>query len=170
MEAVQDLNYLKSYRTRVLLFDEGTTGGTNTFGRYYFDEIRELVGKTIVGINVDLGNTSALDPGNISFDDYTGFAANFRYQNATKFDLPYFFLNLYNDQKELIMENFPCYALTDVNLNSGINGNANPILTRPGQKYIYPLNTKINVRASYIFGNANLTPDNVVISVTFYYK
>lgn len=161
-------NYLslKTFRTRVLLFNEGTTGGTNTFGRYYFDEIRELTGKTIVGFNVDLGNSAATDPGNISFDDYTGFANGFRYQNATKFDLPYFFLNIYNDQKELILENFPCYLATGINLNSGYNNGPGK---RFGTKYIYPINSKINIRESFIFGNANLTPDNVVISVNFYY-
>ena len=169
MEAVQDLEYCKSYRTRVLLFNEGTTGGTVTFGRYYFDEIRELVGKTILGINVDLGNTSVLDPGNITFDDYTGFAAGMQYQNASKFDLPLFFLNLYNDKKELIVENFPAYLLTGINLNSGINGSNNPAFAKPGKKYIFPLNTKLNIRESYFFGNANLTADNVVISVNFYY-
>jgi len=150
----------------VLLFDAATSGGTTTFGRYYFDEIRELSGKRIVGFNVDLGLHQVTSPCNISAKDNTGTVHGQPYQNAYVFDVPNFFLNIYNDQKELILENFPCLLAANYNLNSGINSGGGK---KPGTKYIFPLDTKINIRESYIFGNANLILDNVVISVNFYY-
>lgn len=159
-----NLQAVKTFRTAVLLFDNATTGGTNTFGRYYFDEIRELSGKNIVGFNIDLNPQFGVLPGNISNFDYTHTAAGQPYVIASKFELESFFLNLYNDKKELVLENFPCLLATNLNLNSGNN-----LTPTPGRKRVYPLGTKLNIRESYVYGNANLLPDNVVISVNFYY-
>ena len=36
---VENIKFTKTFRTKVLLFDEATSGGTTTFGRYYFDDI-----------------------------------------------------------------------------------------------------------------------------------
>jgi len=157
---------LKIYRTRVLLFDEATTGGTTTFGRYFFDEIRELTDKTIVGFNVNIGQDSVIYYADVPANDYTQTVQGTNMQYATRFDLPYFYLNIYNDKKELIVENFPTLLAANWNLNQQPNVSAK----HGGTNFIYPLNSKINIRESYVFGNASLTPNNVAISVTFYYK
>ena len=157
---------VKIYRTRVLLFDEATTGGTQTFGRYYFDEIRELNDKLIVGFNVNIGYDSVLYYADISQTDFTQTTQGQNIGYATRFDLPYFYLNIYNDKKELIVENFPALLAANWNLNQQPNFTLG---RHGGTNFIYPLNSKINIKESYFFGNANLTPDNVAISVTFYY-
>ena len=63
---VENIKFTKTFRTKVLLFDEATSGGTTTFGRYYFDDIRELNGKQIVGFSVDLGYGAVTRPASIT--------------------------------------------------------------------------------------------------------
>jgi hypothetical protein len=163
---VENMNFKKTFRTKVLLFNEGGTGGTTVFGRYYFDDIRELNGKQIVGFSVDLGYDAVTRPASITNADYTNYTQGLAYTNATIFDLPALFLNFYNTEKELILDNFPALLAT------GYNAKNATILFGPplGQRYIFPLDCKLDIRSCYIFGNATLIPDNVVVSVNFYYN
>ena len=156
---------LKTFRTIVRLFENASIGTTNTFGRYYFDEIRELVGKNIVGFNIDLNSQFGFLPGNIPNNDYTLSAQGIPYTYASKFELDKYFLNFYNDKEELILENFPCLLATNLNINSGNNSTPTP-----GKKRVYSLNTKIDIRKCFIFGQALSNFSNLVISVNFYYK
>lgn len=163
---VENIKFTKTFRTKVLLFDEATSGGTTTFGRYYFDDIRELNGKQIVGFSVDLGFDAATRPASITNADNTNFAQGLPYINANVFDLPALFLNFYNTEKELILDNFPALLATGYNAK-----NATIIFGPPlGQRYIFPLDCKLDIRSCYIFGNATLIPDNVVVSINFYYN
>lgn len=163
---VENIKFTKTYRTKVLLFNEATSGGTTTFGRYYFDDIRELTGKQIVGFNVDLGYHAVTQPATITDTDQTATAQGLPYINAQVFDLPLLFLNFYNTERELILDNFPALLATGYNLK-----NATILFGPPlGQRYIFPLDCKLDIRSSYIFGNATLIPDNVVVSINFYYN
>ena len=111
-ELAQNIKFTKTFRTEVLLFNEATNGGTTTFVRYYFNDIIELNGKQIVGFSVDLGYNAVTRPATITNDDFTKFTQGANYSIATEFDLPALFLNLYNDQKELILDNFPALLAT----------------------------------------------------------
>lgn len=164
MEALSNPQFKKTFRTTVQMFREATTG-TNAFGRYYFDDIRELYGKNIVGFNVDAGNLNVLYPSNLPPLDKTTFVnGQPLYVAELQLTLQYFYLNLYNDQGELILDNFPCGAATNYNNNYSIP-------PRYSKKNILPLDTKIDIRKSYIFGNfAAIGIDNLGISVNFYYK
>jgi hypothetical protein len=165
-QPAQNIKFTKTFRTEVLLFNEATSGGTTTFGRYYFDDIRELNGKQIVGFSVDLGYNAVTRPATITNDDFTQYTQGANYSIATEFDLPALFLNLYNDQKELILDNFPALLATGFNAKNATIFFGPPL----GQRYIFPLDCKLDIRSSYIFGNATLIPDNVVVSVNFYYN
>jgi hypothetical protein len=168
MDHLSNPQFLKTFRTTVRMFREATTG-TDTFGRYYFDEIRELTGKNIVGFNVDAGNINALFQSNLPQLDLTTFVNNAPlYVAELQLTLQSFYLNFYNENEELIIENFPCAAAANYNEVKNF-----PVLY-PGRfkyKNIIPLDTKINIRKSYIFGNFSaLGIDNLGISVNFYYK
>lgn len=160
-----NIESLKTFRALVRLFNEPTTGGTNTFGRYYFDEIPQLQNKIIVGFNVDLNPEFGVLPGNLWLYDYTKIVGGLPAYNANAATLAELFLNIYNDRDELIMENFPCLQATSINLNSG-----NWSTPKKGEKKVFPLNTKIKIKQSFIFGNSNFTQNNIVVSINFYYK
>ena len=152
----------KIYRLNVQLFLEAGSGAQ--FGRYYFPEVRELNGKEIVGINVNIGGNAATSLANIVEIDTTNFAQGISYTIADDTALKSFFVNIYNDKKILIMENFPALQLADWNSLYGSNR------TTKHQRKIYPLNTKLNIRECYIFGDASLAKDNLCISMNFYYN
>jgi hypothetical protein len=171
MNHLSNPSFLKTFRTTVQMFKDTTTG-TNTFGRYYFDEIRELTGKNIVGFNVDAGDISALFQNNITNQDETVFINNAPlYVAELQLTLQNFYLNFYNENSELIIENFPCAAAFNYNEFKNY-GALYPGLTGFYKfKNIIPLDTKINIRKSYIFGNFSaLGIDNLGISVNFYYN
>lgn len=171
-QPAQNIKFTKTFRTEVLLFNESTSGGTTTFGRYYFDDIRELNGKQIVGFSVDLGYNAVTRPATITNNNFTQYTQGANYSIATEFDLPALFLNLYNDQKELILDNFPALLATGINTKNAtiFPPKGGPFGISLGQRYIFPLDCKLDIRSSYIFGNATLIPDNVVVSVNFYYN
>ena len=150
------------------MFRDATTG-TNTFGRYYFDEIRELSGKNIAGFNVDAGRINALYANNLPQLDLTTYVNNAPlYVAELQLTLQSFYINFYNENDELIVENFPCGAATNYNEFKPI-----PVAFPGFFKYknIIPLDTKINIRKSYISGNFSaLGIDNLGISVNFYYN
>ena len=168
MNHLSNPQFLKTFRTTVQMFRDTTTG-TNTFGRYYFDEIRELTGKNIVGFNVDAGDLNVLYQNNITYQDQTIFINNAPlYIAELQLTLQNFYLNFYNESEELIIENFPCAAAANYNEQKTF-----PVIYPGFFKYknIIPLDTKINIRKSYIFGNFSaLGIDNLGISVNFYYK
>ena len=157
-------NYLctKIYRLNVQLFRE--PGTLTSFGRYYFPEIRELNNKQIVGICVNIGGAAKTDDANIVDVDTTNFLQGINYTIANANSLKNFFLNIYNQEKVLIMENFPCLQLADYNAQYGNNN------TIKHQRKIYPLNSKINIRECYIFGDTTTAKANLCVSMNFYYN
>ena len=98
---------VKAKRVLINLFREGT--GTQIYGRYFFDEYPELINKTIVGIkfNQNLDSQQDIASDFEIFADYS----------ATNLGLPIgyvdsiisrdLFMNLYNSNNELIIQNFP---------------------------------------------------------------
>lgn len=165
MEALSNPKFTKTFRTTVQMFRDPTIG-TNVFGRYYFSEIRELYGKQIVGFNVDPGEFNNFFPYSITSLDFTTFVNNNPlYIADLQIPLKSLFINIYNDKDELIIDNFPAAAATDHNTTTfGVMNIFN-------KKNIIPLDCKIDIRKSYIFGNfAALGIDNLAISVNFYYN
>jgi hypothetical protein len=165
MEALSNPKFTKTFRTTVQMFRD-TTAGTNVFGRYYFNEIRELYGKNIVGFNVDPGEFNNFYPYSIPNPDYTTFVNNNGlYMADLQIPLKNLFINIYNNQDELIIDNFPAAAAT--NYNTTTFG----VMSIFNKKNIIPLDCKIDIRKSYIFGNISLLGvDNLAVSINFYYN
>jgi hypothetical protein len=152
---------VKAKRVLVNLFREGT--GTQIYGRYFFDEYPELINKTIVGIKFNQNLDSQQDVGS----DFEVFAD----YSATNLGLPInyidsifsrnLFMNLYNSNNELIVQNFPISCL---------NQPLEPISSNDKFGNITPFDVKLNLKASYIFVTAQGNPAaKCALSLTFYY-
>jgi len=149
----------KAKRIVINLFD--TTGvNTNVFGKYYFDEYPELNNKIIVGIkfNSNLGDNQVYSN---DFAQFRTYADN----NIGKFAIyaddataQNLMLNLFNEKNELILQNFPLNSLNPPITNINVAGK------------IKPFNTKLNLKASYIFSTLLFSAtDPTSVSLTFYY-
>jgi hypothetical protein len=152
----------KAIRIVVNLFDTGGTS-TNVYGKYYFNEYPELNNKTIVGIKL---NTGKIDEGIGSYPDFVNFQSSINNnigKNAIYVDSDQakkLMLNLFNNKNELIIQNMPLNSL-----NTNIEQSS---FTLNGK--IIPFDTKLNLKASYIFSTYLFTstfPKSV--SLTFYY-
>ena len=81
-------------------------------------------------------------------------------------NLSYMYLTLYNNNNEIIFDNTPLNLFTSYNSNYALPNTGQ----RNGKKQIIPLNTKINIRQSYVKGTPGFTDFNSIISFNFYYK
>lgn len=151
---------VKFKRVVINLFDENGAASTSVFGKYYFNEYPELNNKTIVGIrfNSDGANQSDDFGGVQTYNDNNiGIKSAYINEGVAK----YLLVNLFNQDNELILQNFPLNLM-------------NPTLSNPNSKQngkITPLNTKLNLKNSYISTTASLAALVIPISVsfTFYY-
>jgi hypothetical protein len=129
----------------------------------YFEEQGQLKNKTITGLSIDIGvpRNPPLQF-NLS-DNYT----NIGLQTINSADnLSYMYLTLYNTNNEIIFDQAPLNLFTSYNSNYALPNTGQ----RNGKKQIIPLNTKINIRQSYVKGTPGFTAFNSVISFNFYYK
>ena len=76
------------------------------------------------------------------------------------------YLTLYNDNNEIIFDQAPLNLFTNYNSNYPQPGTG----LRNGKKQIIPINTKINIRQSYVKGTPGFTAFDTYISFNFYYK
>jgi hypothetical protein len=153
---------VKAKRILVNLFRDGV--GSQIYGKYFFDEYPELNNKTIVGIKWNQ-NFDSQDE-NVSSDfyvqsDYSSNNLGIGVYYADNFDAQTLFLNLYNSNNELIIQNFPLSCL-----NQPLN--ILPINNMYGN--ITPFDVKLNLKASYIFVTQIGNPAaRTAVSLTFYY-
>jgi len=151
---------VKFKRVVINLFDENGAASTNVFGKYYFNEYPELNKKTIVGIrfNSDGANQSDDFGGVQTYNDNNiGIQSVYVNEGVAK----YLLVNLFNQENELILQNLPLNLL-------------NPTLSNPNSKQngkITALNTKLNLKNSYISTTSSLTALVIplAVSFTFYY-
>jgi hypothetical protein len=151
---------VKFKRVVINLFDNNGAASNNVFGKYYFNEYPELNNKTIVGIRFNSNGSNANDDFfavSTYTDNNIGIDASYIPESVAKFLL----VNLFNRDNELILQNFPLNLMNPTlsNVNSKQNGK------------ITPLNTKLNLKNSYIQTTAALTSLVVktAVSFTFYY-
>ena len=129
----------------------------------YFDEQGQLKNKTITGLSVDIGvPRGGLLQYNLS-DNYTNLGLQ---KINTAQTLSYMYLTLYNDNNEIIFDQAPLNLFTNYNSNYPQPGTG----LRNGKKQIIPINTKINIRQSYVKGTPGFTAFDTYISFNFYYK
>jgi len=127
----------------------------------YFPDANFLEGKTITGINIDIGfliggtgnNLPTLlktPQGDALITDIT--------------QLRYFYLTLYNTNNEIIFDMTPAVFFTNFNQNYPNRTNAT------NKKNIIPLNTKLDIRKCFVRGVPGLTTVLSVISINLFYK
>lgn len=152
---------VKAKRVLINLFRENT--GTEIYGRYFFDEYPELINKTIVGIKFNQNLDSQQD--NASdfeiYADYTATNLGLPIGYVDSFYSRFLFMNLYNSNNELIIQNFPISCL---------NQPLEPISSNDKFGNITPFDVKLNLKASYIFVTAAGNPiSKTALSLTFFY-
>lgn len=156
-----NIEAVKAKRIVVNLFDNIGTN-TNVFGKYFFNEYPELNNKTIVGIKFNtnfegVGQGYYFDFGQLSTSMDNNLGINVSYAGETSGAS--LLLNLFNEKNELIIQNMPLNSLNTI--NDSLN-------TLSGK--IKPFNTKLNLKASYIFSTRLFTVSNpCAVSLTFYY-
>jgi hypothetical protein len=162
--AGNNIEAVKAKRIVVNLFDNTGTN-TNVFGQYFFDEYPELNNKTIVGIKFNSSEGQSQG----SFFDFSNFTTyidnniGLPVAYAAEGEANYLMLNLFNEKNELILQNFPLNSF-NTNLRQPIGGAPNT------NGKIKPFNTKLNLKASYIFSTFQFTATNpIAVSLTFYY-
>lgn len=151
---------VKFKRVVINLFDGNGAASTSVFGKYYFNEYPELNNKTIVGIRFNSNGLNSSDDFvsiNTYNDNNIGIQSAYINEGIAK----YLLVNLFNQDNELILQNLPLNLL-------------NPTLSNPNSKQngkITPLNTKLNLKNSYISTTASLTAlvIPIAVSFTFYY-
>lgn len=129
----------------------------------FFDEQGQLKGKTITGISIDIAPPRAGTQYNIAANDTSESGAP---AINTAESLSYMYLTLYDENQQIIFDTTP------LNLFSGYNSNyPQPgIGAINGKKQIIPVNTKINIKQSYVKGTPGFSLFNSIISFNFYYK
>ena len=149
---------VKAQRITVNLFDENFSSAI--YGRYYFNEYPQLKGKTIVGVKANL---------NPDIGEPTDFNLNLIATENTAGKLLYYvdtaiatslFINFYNDKNELVYQNMPVCRLANTmdNIFALHEGN------------IMPINSKMNIKNSYVFTTEQINPATLLtLSLTFYY-
>ena len=129
----------------------------------FFDEQGQLKGKTITGISIDIG-VSRSNPTQFNLsDNYTNLGLQ---KINTAESLAYMYLTLYNENQEIIFDKTPLNLFTSYNLNYPQPNTG----LRNGKKQIIPVNTKINIKQSYVQGTPGFTLFGSYISFNFYYK
>jgi len=152
---------LKIYRLRIPLFVEA---GTTTLNQqYFFPETPELKGKTITGISIDIAPPRFGAQYNIAANDTSESGAP---AINTAESLSYMYLTLYDENQQIIFDTTPLNLFSNYNSDypnatGGVKG---------GKKQIIPVNTKINIKQSYVKGTPGFTLFNSIISFNFYYK
>ncbi len=129
----------------------------------FFEEQGQLKGKTITGISIDIAPPRSGTRFNIAANDTSESGAP---AINTAESLSYMYLTLYDENQQIIFDTTP------LNLFSGYNS-AYPqpnLGLINGKKQIIPVNTKINIKQSYVKGTPGFTLFNSIISFNFYYK
>lgn len=177
-----NIESVKALRVNIQLYKQDTYNDQpNT--QYFFPEIPELNGKTIVGIKLNAGTDVLIDPvGNIdSFFDLPDFILTENAQGFTQevagprgvtstyqIDIDrYLFLTLYNDKHQQVICNYPVHDLAMYNYR--IPGS---YIDRDIMGKIRPFNTKINLKESFVFSSAVLSTICIrplIAAFTFYY-
>lgn len=172
---------IKAIRVNIQLYEQNANNDQpNT--RYYFPEVPELNGKTIVGIKLNAGTDITTDPvGNLDalFDlpdtllteNTQGIlqeVAGPRGITSTyQIDVDkYLFLTVYNDKHEQVLSNYPVHDLAGYNYQPGSIDYS--IMGR-----IRPFETKINIKECFVFSSGVLSTICVyplIAAFTFYYK
>jgi hypothetical protein len=178
-----NIECVKALRVNINLYERNSNNNLPN-AQYFFPEIPELNGKTIVGIKLNAGTDVLINPvGNIDslFDlpnvlftensqgilqDVAGpRGVSSTYQINID---PYLFLTVYNDKQQQILCNYPVHDLAAYNYRlSGSYIDYN-IMGK-----VRPFDTKINLKESYISSSIILSTivDNPLIACfTFYYK
>jgi hypothetical protein len=175
-----NIESVKALRVNIQLYKQDSNNDQpNT--QYFFPEIPELNGKTIVGIKLNAGTDVLIDPvGNIdSLFDLPDFILTENTQGFTQevagprgvgttysIDIDkYLFLTLYNDKNEQIICNYPVHDLASYNYN-------NVSIDYSIMGRIRPFNTKINLKQSYVFSSGVLSTICIrplIAAFTFYY-
>ena len=159
-------NNLESYKAKrvtINLFNDPSS--SNNYGKYFFDEYPELQNKKIVGIKL---NSGAIDRAVLqddfyevsnSLDNNLGIVTG--YIDVTSY-AKYLFLNIYNKENELIIQNFPIVNLAQNFINNNDQYNRGKIM---------PFDMYINLKRSFIFSNLvfNAPTDQLTVSFTFFY-
>ena len=129
----------------------------------FFDEQGQLKGKIITGISIDIGvGRNNATQFNLS-DNYTNLGLQ-KINSAE--NLAYMYLTLYNENQEIIFDKTPLNLFTNYNSNYP---KPNTGLIN-GKKQIIPVNTKINIKQSYVQSTPGFTAFNTYISFNFFYK
>ena len=143
----------KIYRLKIPLFIE--QGSTALNVQYFFPDTPELKNKTITNIAV---NTYA--PGTILGGDMPNITTSEGGRPTQIGDFDKLFLNLYNMDKEKVIENFPLLMLSNYDWFTS---------TLPTWGKMYQFNFKINPRECYIYGIGNSVNPNTILNLTFFY-
>jgi hypothetical protein len=148
----------KQYRIEVLLPPVAVNGPITP---NYFPDANFLQGKTITGINIDIGDFIAFTGNNLPQTTRTpeGLALI-----ADRIQLRYLYLTLYNTNNEIIFDMTPAMFFA--------NWNDNYPNKVPGtrKKNIIPLNTKLDIRKCYVRGVPGLSNTLTVVSINLFYK
>lgn len=176
-----NIECVKALRVNIQLYDlDSNNDQPNT--RYYFPEMPELNGKTIVGIKLNAGTDITIDPaGNADalFDlpDYLltentqgieqEVAGPRGVTSTFQVDIDkYLFLTVYNDKHEQVLSNYPVHDLASYKYSGSTIDYS--IMGR-----VRPFETKINLKECYVFSSGVLSSICVkplIAAFTFYYK
>jgi len=177
-----NIEFVKALRVNIQLYTQNANNNIPN-AQYFFPEIPELNGKTIVGIKLNAGTDVLVDPvGNIDalFDlPQTLLTENTQgiqqevagprgVTDPIQFDIDKFlFLTLYNDKHQQVLSNYPVHDLASYNytiagsyIDYGIMGK------------IRGFNTKVNLKESYITSSvilSTIATNPLIACFTFYY-
>jgi len=152
----------KAKRVVINLFNDANS--SNNYAKYFFDEYPELNNKKIVGIKLN----SNADERSVYQDDFkdvvttldnnVGIQSN--YIDATAYG-KYLFLNIYNKENELIIQNFPVVNLAQNFIDNNDQANRGKII---------PFDMYVNLKRSFIFSSIVFPGGSTSsISFTFFY-
>jgi len=134
----------------------------------FFEEQGQLKDKTITGISIDIAQDRAGLQWNIASTDPTATTSLGVPSVNNAQSLSYMYLTLYNTNDEIIIDQAPLNLFSNWNANYPQPGPLNP--AKNGKKRIIPMNTKINIRQSFVKGTPGFTLFNSIVSFNFYYK
>jgi len=149
----------KQYRIEVLLPPVAINGPITP---NYFPDANFLQGKTITGINIDIGYLIAFEGNNLPtlINTPQGQAVI-----CDTIQLRNLYVTLYNTNNEIIFDMTP--AMFFANFNRNYPNRA--LGTR--KKHIIPLNTQLDIRKCYVRGIPGLSGSQLsVVSINLFYK
>lgn len=153
----QDGNNYQAVKTkRVNVTLNAATNNINP--RFYFPDIPELNDVQIVGIEAHMTRPVGLLFGDLF---YTSTSTNF----WTVPLIQYSFINLVNNNNELIIQNFPAIGLFNV---TALNPNVQIASVQKSGK-IFPIYSKLNLRQCYIYIANFIATETAIASFTFYH-